>query len=139
MNPLAIDTTDKFSWDDKIVNGEFHIPVNKIVLMYFRSKDVIHSAYMPHFRAQMNCVPGMRTEFHFTPTITTAEMKEKTKNPDFDYVLLCNKICGATHWNMQMKIVVDSEADYQKWLSDQKTFKDKSMSQSNVETKVAIN
>jgi cytochrome c oxidase subunit 2 len=119
MNPLAIDTTDKFSWDDKIVNGEFHIPVNKIVLMYFRSKDVIHSAYMPHFRAQMNCVPGMKTEFHFTPTITTAEMREKTKNPDFDYVLLCNKICGATHWNMQMKIVVDSESDYQKWLADQ--------------------
>jgi cytochrome c oxidase subunit 2 len=94
---------------------------------------------MPHFRAQMNCVPGMKTEFHFTPTITTAEMREKTKNPDFDYVLLCNKICGATHWNMQMKIVVDSESDYQKWLADQKTFKDKSMAQSNVETKVAIN
>jgi cytochrome c oxidase subunit 2 len=107
--------------------------------MYFRSKDVIHSAYMPHFRAQMNCVPGMKTEFHFTPTITTAEMREKTKNPDFDYVLLCNKICGATHWNMQMKIVVDSEADYKKWLAEQKTFKDKSMAQSNVETKVAIN
>lgn len=139
MNPLAIDSTDKFAWDDKIVNGEFHIPVNKIVLMYFRSKDVIHSAYMPHFRAQMNCVPGMKTEFHFTPTITTAAMREKTKNPDFDYVLLCNKICGATHWNMQMKIVVDSEADYKKWLAEQKTFKDKSMAQSNVETKVAIN
>jgi cytochrome c oxidase subunit 2 len=87
----------------------------------------------------MNCVPGMKTEFHFTPTITTAEMREKTKNPDFDYVLLCNKFCGATHWNMQMKIVVDSESDYQKWLADQKTFKDKSMAQSNVETKVAIN
>jgi cytochrome c oxidase subunit 2 len=104
-----------------------------------RSQDVLHSAYMPHFRAQMNCVPGMKTEFHFTPTITTAEMREKTKNPDFDYVLLCNKICGATHWNMQMKIVVDSEADYKKWLAEQKTFKDKSMAQSNVETKVAIN
>jgi cytochrome c oxidase subunit 2 len=94
---------------------------------------------MPHFRAQMNCVPGMKTEFHFTPTITTAEMREKTKNPDFDYVLLCNKICGATHWNIQMKIVVDSESDYQKWLADQKTLKEKSMAQSNVETKVAIN
>lgn len=58
MNPLAIDANDKNAWDDKIVNGEFHIPVNKVVLMYFRSKDVIHSAYMPHFRAQMNCVPG---------------------------------------------------------------------------------
>jgi cytochrome c oxidase subunit 2 len=139
MNPLAIDSTDKHAWDDKIVSGEFHIPVNKTVLMYFRSKDVIHSAYMPHFRAQMNCVPGMRTEFHFTPTITTAQMKEKTNNPDFDYVLLCNKICGATHWNMQMKIVVDSEADYQKWLAEQKTFKEKNMAQPAASEKIASN
>lgn len=129
MNPLAIDANDKHAWDDKVVNGEFHIPVNKVVLMYFRSKDVIHSAYMPHFRAQMNCVPGMKTEFHFKPTITTAQMREKTKNPNFDYVLLCNKICGQTHWNMQMKIVVDSEEDYKKWLSEQKTFKEKNMAQ----------
>lgn len=140
MNPLAIDSTDKHAWDDKIVGGEFHIPVNKVVLMYFRSKDVIHSAYMPHFRAQMNCVPGMKTEFHFTPTITTNQMREKTKNPEFDYVLLCNKICGSTHWNMQMKIVVDSEEDYKKWLADQKTFKEKNMAQSvPSENKVALN
>jgi cytochrome c oxidase subunit 2 len=105
---------------------------------------------MPHFRAQMNCVPGMITEFAFTPTITTADMrmnsdvvdkvnrinkiryensKELTANGEealepyqFDYLLLCAKICGASHYNMQMKIVVESEKDYEKWLSEQKTF-----------------
>jgi cytochrome c oxidase subunit 2 len=67
-------------------------------------------------------------------------MREKTKNPEFDYVLLCNKICGSTHWNMQMKIVVDSEEDYKKWLADQKTFKEKNMAQSvPSENKVALN
>ncbi|MCC6252656.1 MAG: cytochrome c oxidase subunit II [Bacteroidia bacterium] len=131
MNPLALDTTDKAAWDDKLVNGELHIPVGKTVIMYFRSKDVIHSAYMPHFRAQMNVVPGMVTQFHFKPTITTAEMREKTKNPEFDYLLLCNKICGATHWNMQMNIIVDSEKDYKEWLREQDTFKKKYMSAQN--------
>jgi cytochrome c oxidase subunit 2 len=105
---------------------------------------------MPHFRAQMNCVPGMITEFSFTPTITTADMrmnsdvvdkvnrinkiryensKELTANGEealepyqFDYLLLCAKICGSSHYNMQMKIVVESEKDYEKWLSQQKTF-----------------
>jgi cytochrome c oxidase subunit 2 len=77
---------------------------------------------MPHFRAQMNCVPGMTTRFHFVPTITTAEMKEKTKNENFDYLLLCNKICGASHYNMQIKIVVDTPEEYEKWLNDKKTF-----------------
>ena len=64
--------------------------------------------------------------------------KEKTKNPDFDYVLLCNKICGSTHWNMQMKIIVDSPEDYAKWLAEQKTFKEKNMAQVNLVENIAI-
>ena len=108
--------------DDKLVKLEFHVPVNKPVNFQFRSQDVIHSAYMPHFRAQMNTVPGTVTEFHFTPTITTAEMRQKTGNPDFNYLLLCNKICGAAHYNMQMNIIVESEDAYNKWLAEQKTF-----------------
>ena len=42
---------------------------------------------------------------------------------EFDYVLLCNKICGASHYNMQMKIVVDEQKDYDAWIAKQKTFK----------------
>ncbi len=126
-NDLALDTTDVANMDDKLVKNEFHIPVNKEVLFKFRSRDVIHSAYMPHFRAQMNCVPGMETQFHFLPTITTEEMRKKVNNPTFDYVLLCNKICGAGHYNMQMKIVVESEADYNKWIASQQTFAESRM------------
>lgn len=108
--------------DDLLVKGEFHIPVNQPVSFQFRSQDVIHSAFMPHFRAQMNCVPGMKTNFTFTPTITTAEMRKKTGNDSFEYYLLCNKICGNAHYNMKMVIVVESEADYKAWLKEQKTF-----------------
>lgn len=124
-NPLGVDSTDSKAWDDIIVKGEFHIPVKKEVEFKFRSQDVIHSAYMPHFRAQMNCVPGMVTRFHFTPTITTAEMRTITKDDKFDYILLCSKVCGAAHFNMQMTIVVDSEEDYNKWIAEQqsKSFK----------------
>jgi len=122
LNSLGIDSSDVNAADDKIVKGEFHLPLNEPVQFFFRSKDVIHSAYMPHFRAQMNCVPGMKTQFNFIPTITTEEMRKKTHNKNFDYILLCNKICGAGHFNMQMKIVVESKKDYEKWLSEQKTF-----------------
>ncbi len=112
----------KSAEDDKVVKAEFHIPVGKEIKFLFRSQDVIHSAYMPHFRAQMNTVPGMSTTFHFIPTITTAEMRNKLNDQSFEYLLLCNKICGAAHYNMKMTIVVDSEADYKKWLAGQKTF-----------------
>ena len=113
-----------------------------------RSQDVLHSAYMPHFRAQMNCVPGMVTQFSFTPTITTADMREnpdmveKVKNInglrlerkaeieeagqelvyEFDYLLLCNKICGKSHYNMQMKIIVETQEEFDAWMKEQKTF-----------------
>lgn len=122
VNALGLDSTDTKAHDDKIVKGEFHIPVDVPVQFVFRAQDVMHSAYMPHFRAQMNCVPGLKTQFNFKPTITTAEMREITGNDEFEYILLCNKICGAAHYNMQMKIVVDTPEDYNKWLAEQKQF-----------------
>jgi cytochrome c oxidase subunit II len=144
-NVLGLDQGDPNASDDVIVK-ELHLPVGRKVNFFMRSQDVLHSAYMPHFRAQMNCVPGMVTQFSFTPTVTTEEMRlnpeviDKVKRtnglraqraaagePDsdpweFDYVLLCNKICGKSHYNMQMKIIVESEEDFNKWLKEQKTF-----------------
>jgi len=146
VNTLGVDIADPYSQDD-IVVSELHIPKGKKVHFKMRSQDVLHSAYMPHFRAQMNCVPGMVTEFAFTPIYTTAEyrelpfMVEKVANINalrakksiqlvavgetaldpytFDYLLLCNKICGASHYNMQMKVIVDTPEDYAKWLKEQ--------------------
>ena len=148
VNTLGVDMSDPNAQDD-IVVSELHIPKGKKIHFKMRSQDVLHSAYMPHFRAQMNCVPGMVTEFAFIPTYTTSEyrelpfMVEKVANINklraeksaelvgkggtaldpytFDYLLLCNKICGASHYNMQMKVVVDTPEDYKKWLSEKTT------------------
>jgi heme/copper-type cytochrome/quinol oxidase subunit 2 len=108
--------------DDQIVKGEFHLPVGREVEFIFRSRDVIHSAYMPQFRAQMNTVPGVPTRFKMTPTVTTDSMRVVLGDPEFDYVLLCNKVCGAAHFNMQRKLVVESQEDYEAWLSEQDEF-----------------
>ena len=146
-NVLGLDESDPNGADDVIVK-ELHLPVGRKVNFYMRSQDVLHSAYMPHFRAQMNCVPGMITQFSFTPTITTEEMRlnpdvvdkvkrvnairapkaargEPNSDPwEFDYVLLCNKICGKSHYNMQLKIIVETEEEYNKWIAEQATFGD---------------
>lgn len=106
--------------EDDIITKELHLPVGKQVLLKFRSQDVLHSAYLPHFRVQMNCVPGTTTQFAFTPTMTTKEMQEELNDSSFEYVMLCNKICGAAHYNMQMKVVVETEAEYNQWLESQK-------------------
>jgi cytochrome c oxidase subunit 2 len=145
-NVVGVDLADPYAQDDFVVT-ELHIPKGKKILFKMRSQDVLHSAYMPHFRAQMNCVPGMVTQFAFTPVYTTDEyrelpyMVEKVANINqlrakksielvakgeagldpytFDYLLLCNKICGASHYNMQMKIIVDTPEDYKKWVINQ--------------------
>ena len=148
-NLVGIDVTDPNGLDDIIVQ-ELHLPVGKEIIFKMRSQDVLHSAFMPHFRAQMNCVPVMITEFAFTPTKTTEQMRmqpdviskvrkineirkinseeliangEEALEPYiFDYLLLCNKICGASHYNMQMKIIVETEQEFNKWIKSQQTF-----------------
>ena len=77
---------------------------------------------MPHFRAQMNAVPGVPTRFKMTPTITTDSMRTITGDEEFNYVLLCNKVCGSAHFNMQMTIVVDTPEQYEAWLAEQAAF-----------------
>lgn len=121
VNETGIDFNDKNAQDDIMVR-EIYLPVNRPVKFNFGARDVIHSAYMPHFRAQMNCVPGMPTVFWFTPRITTTEMREKTNDAKFDYVLLCAKICGAAHYNMQIKIVVVTDKEYAEWLATQSPY-----------------
>lgn len=145
VNNLGVDLSDPNAQDD-FISSELHIPKGRRIIFKLRSQDVLHSAYMPHFRAQMNCVPGMVTNFSFIPTLTTAEMREKPAMVEkvanindirakksvelvakgesaldpytFDYLLLCNKICGASHYNMQMKIVVDTPEEYKAWLNE---------------------
>lgn len=115
MKETMSDEVYEMSNDDYTVKTALYLIKDQEYQFIFRSQDVIHSAYFPHFRAQMNCVPGMRTKLKFKPIYTTAEMKEKTGNPDFEYILLCNKICGASHSQMNMPVIVGTAEDFEAW------------------------
>lgn len=121
LNGLGIDYNDKSAWDD-VMGSDIVLPVGKPVRFTINSKDILHSFYMPDFRVQMNAVPGMATHFQMTPRYTTAEMREKLNNPEFDYVMLCAKICGQGHYNMQKTVRIVSEAEYKEWLATQSYF-----------------
>jgi len=117
-NVLGVDFKDKNSYDDVIdkQGDTITLPVNRPVKLILGAKDVIHSAYMPYFRVQMNCVPGVPTYFYFTPTVTTDEMRARLGVDTFNYIMLCAKICGAGHYNMGRVIRVVTEQEYKKWL-----------------------
>ena len=121
VNQLGIDFSDQNSFDD-FIPAQLHVPKGKPVLLKIRAKDVIHSVYQPHFRLQMNAVPGMPTRFWFVPTKTTEEMQRETGNPDFNYELVCNKICGKSHYGMRAIIIVDEPEEYEAWYKSQEAW-----------------
>ena len=128
--------------NDDVVVQEIHLVKDQPYTFRFRSKDVIHCPWFPHFRAQINAVPGMETSFALTPTISTKEMRadpkvikhweninvihnerkrrigEEEEKVDFDYILLCNKICGAGHSNMQLKVIVETQEEFNQWIEN---------------------
>lgn len=104
---------------DDVVTKDFYLPVRKEANLLIRSRDIIHSAYIPHLRIQMNAVPGMTTMMKVVPTITTDSMRTHVMNDEsFDFVLLCNKICGASHYNMQMPLTVVPAAEFDAWVAE---------------------
>jgi cytochrome c oxidase subunit 2 len=110
-NPLGLNRDDPHGQDDVVIdNGDLHLQVGKPVKVLLRSIDVLHDFYVPEFRAKMDMVPGMVTYFWIKPIRTGT----------FD--VLCAELCGAAHFQMRARVIVDEENEYHAWLEQQKTF-----------------
>lgn len=110
-NPMGLSPDDPHGQDDVVIdNGELHLQIGKPVKVLLRSVDVLHDFYVPEFRAKMDMVPGMVTYFWIRPTRTGT----------FD--VLCAELCGAAHYQMRAKVIIEDEKDYHAWLEQQKTF-----------------
>jgi cytochrome c oxidase subunit 2 len=116
------DSIDDLVNDDVILGDSLVLLVGQKYNFAMRAKDVIHSAYFPHFRAQMNTVPGMTTYFKLQPIYTTSEMKDIMEDEKFEYVLMCNKICGGSHYKMKMAVTVLGPEEYLNWQRTKTTY-----------------
>ncbi len=122
-NVLGLDWSDPHNSDDIIAqNGEMHVVVGKPVKLVIGSRDVIHDVGLPHFRMKMDAVPGITTTLWFTPTITSDSMKLITKNPNFVYEIACDQLCGKGHYAMRGTIIVETQAQYDKWMTSQSSY-----------------
>lgn len=120
-NNLGVDFEDPASRDDIHVSTTMHVPVGVPIKMVIHAQDVIHDVGLPHFRMKMDAVPGIPTTQWFTPKYTTTQMREKTHNPDFNFEIACDQLCGANHFAMRGVIVVETMEEYKKWLAEQKS------------------
>ncbi|MBS1557468.1 MAG: cytochrome c oxidase subunit II [Bacteroidetes bacterium] len=117
-NEFGLDLTDKNSFDD-FKSLTLYLPKGKEVLLKIRAKDVIHSVFLPHFRVKMDAVPGMQTQFKFTPTKTTEEMRTETGNAKFNYEMACTEVCGRGHFSMRFPVIVVEPDEYERWMASQ--------------------
>ncbi len=92
--------------DDLLLDNELHVPVNKVIRVTLRSKDVIHSFFLPNLRLKQDAVPGRGIEAWF----------EATKPGRYE--IPCAELCGFGHSGMKGWLTVHPPDEYQKWLRE---------------------
>src|SRR6476661_8487369 len=118
-NPLGLDRSDPAAKDDVTTVNQLYLPVNKPIIVNLRSKDVIHSFNVPEFRVKQDAIPGLTIPIWFIPNVTTAEMRQRTGNPQFQYEIACAQLCGLGHYRMRGFVTVLSTEEFQKWMDDE--------------------
>jgi len=117
-NPLGLDPNDPAGADDVVSVNQVHLPVDRPAIIHLTSKDVIHSFGVPEFRVKQDAIPGLSIPLWFTPTVTTAEMRQRLKRPDtWTYEIACAQLCGLGHYNMRGYVTVETQAEYEAWLA----------------------
>ena len=113
-NEMVVNVTgQQFTWtfqypSEKLESKELVLPVNRPIEFKIRSKDVIHSFWVPQFRLKSDAVPGLTTKIRVTP------------NKAGNYEVVCAELCGLGHSTMRQFVRVLPAAEFQTWVSDQK-------------------
>ena len=94
--------------DDVVMDNDFHVPVHKSVRIQLRSRDVIHSFFVPNFRLKQDAVPGREIPVWF----------EATKAGKYE--VPCAELCGFGHSGMKGWLYVDTPEDYTTWARENK-------------------
>jgi len=103
-NQIGLVDDDPDGKDDIVSTNQMHIPVNKPVTIALRSKDVIHSFFLPNLRVKQDAVPGLEISITFTPNVAG------------NYEIACAELCGLQHYKMKGALTIDkSDADFQAW------------------------
>src|SRR5262245_20302446 len=117
-NPLGLDRSDPAAKDDITTVNQLHLPVNKPIIVKLRSKDVIHSFGVPEFRVKQDAVPGLTIPIWFVPNVTTADMRTRMGNAEFQYEIACAQLCGLGHAKMRGFVTVVTADEFQKWMDE---------------------
>jgi cytochrome c oxidase subunit 2 len=121
-NPIGLDRGDPAAGDDITTINLLHLPVDVPVTLHISSKDVIHSFNQPHMRVKQDAVPGMSIPLWWVPTVTTADMRERLDDPEFQYEIACAQLCGNSHYSMRGFVTVHTQEEFDAWLAEEASY-----------------
>lgn len=116
-NPLGLDRTDPAAADDVTTINQLHLPVDVPAIVHLSSKDVIHSFMLNEFRVKQDAMPGIEIPVHFVPTVTTAQMRERTGQDEYQYEIACAQLCGLGHYRMRGFVTIEEPDEFDAWLA----------------------
>ena len=115
-NPLGLDRSEPAAKEDITTLNHLYLPANRQIIVTLRSKDVIHSFGVPEFRVKQDAIPGFTIPVYFVPNVTTAEMRTRTGNAEFQYEIACAQLCGLGNYRMRGFVTVQTPEEFQKWM-----------------------
>lgn len=109
-NAIGLDRSDPAGADDIATVNQMNMPVNKPVIMYLSTMDVIHSFGMAEMRVKQDAVPGMEIPVWWEPTV------------EGNYEVNCSQLCGLGHYRMRGFVTVQSQSEFDAWLAEEAAF-----------------
>ena len=109
-NATGLDRSDPSGRDDIVTINQMNMPVNKPVIVYLSTMDVIHSFAINEMRVKQDAVPGMEVPVWWEPTESG------------NYEINCSQLCGLGHYRMRGFVTVQSQAEFDAWLAEEATF-----------------
>ena len=106
-NPLGLDRADPAARDDLTTINQLNLPVDRPVIVYLSSKDVVHSFGLPQMRIKQDAIPGLVQAVWFTPTRTGA------------WEVVCSQLCGLGHYRMRGFYTVQTSSDFYTWMAQE--------------------
>ncbi len=106
-NSIGLDRSDPNGADDIVSINQMNLPVDKPVIVYLSSQDVIHSMGIAEMRVKQDAVPGIEIPVWWVPNLIG------------DFEVNCSQLCGLGHYRMRGFVSIMTQADYDAWLAEE--------------------
>ena len=109
-NAIGLDRDDPNGADDIVSINQMNMPVDKPVILYLSTMDVIHSLGIAEMRVKQDAIPGMEIPMWWEPTV------------EGSFEVNCSQLCGLGHYRMRGFVTVQSQSEFDAWLAEEATF-----------------